>query len=139
MDYLELEATRGDPWLVTIDYVYDGSLPLDGSAIRLQWRLYEGAAGDPLYEIDPVSFTDIAATSEDIALGVARAGDRILRMVIEGDAVPTDLPTGINQPEAGEADKYVWDAVILDALGAVILRFVGGDIIVNKGVTVGGA
>lgn len=131
MDRLDLEATRGDVWAPTIEYSYAGSLPPGDGSWRIQWRLYEGAASI-LLDIGGISFEDGPATADDIAKGFARPGDRIVRLNPR-TIVPMDLPSGLNQPEAGEADRYVWDATYVIA-GAVELRPIGGDIICNKGV-----
>lgn len=140
MERLDLTGSRNEDWRPTIDYAYSGGdLPLDGATIRLQWRLEEGSPGDPLFDIDPVAFEDFPATEEDIAHGVARAGDRILRLYPGvGVAGMQTLPTGLNAPEFGEADRYVWDAVITYA-DDLTDRFIGGYVYVSKGVTLNGA
>lgn len=132
MERLELEATRGDAWQPTIEYSYEGTLP-EGATARLQWRLYEGAPGAPLLDIPSCPFEDGLASAEDIAAGFARRGDRILRLLPDV-TVPDDLPSGQNQPEPGEADRYAWDVAIVVS-GNVVLRPLGGFVIVNKGVT----
>jgi len=136
MDRLDLEASRNETWRPTIDYAYSGGdLPLDGATIRMQWRLYEGADGLPLVDITNVPFSDFAATDEDIAAGAARTGDRILRLapaVVQ--ATLASLPTGLNQPEAGEADRYSWDATITYSDGRIDIPM-GGYVFLNKGVT----
>lgn len=131
MDRLDLEATRGDVWAPTIEYSYAGALP--AGTWRLQWRLYEGAAGAAIVDIAECPFLDIPAPAEDLASGFARPGDRVLRLM-PNIIIPADLPTGRNQPEAGEADRYVWDATCT-VDGKIVLRPIGGDIIVNKGVS----
>lgn len=131
MDRLDMEATRGDVWAPTIEYSYEGSLPPGDGSWWLQWRLYEGAATS-LLSISDIPYDDGPAGAEDIAKGFARPGDRVLRLYPR-TSVPLDIPTGLNQPEAGEADRYVWDATYVVA-GAIELRPIGGDIICNKGV-----
>lgn len=140
MERLDLTASRNETWQPTIDYAYSGgALPLTGASIQMQWRLYEGAPGTPLIDLADVEFEDIAATPEDIALGVAREGDRILRLSpVINQATLAALPTGLNQPEAGDADRYSWDAVITYADDAKD-RFVGGFAYLDQGVTIGGA
>jgi hypothetical protein len=132
---LDLAASRNETWQPTIAYAYAGEpLPLDGASIALQWRLHEGQAGMPLISIS-LAFEDAAATEEDIAQGLARAGDRLLRLF---PAVPVstlrNLPTGINQPEPGEADQFSWDAVVQYSDG-ISERLLGGAIMLGKGVT----
>ncbi|AYO80104.1 hypothetical protein [Sphingobium yanoikuyae] len=132
MDRLDLEATRGDAWRPVIEYAYAGSFPA-GAICRMQWRLYEGHTGTPCLDIPACEYYDDWATAEQIAEGFARPGDRVLKL-LPNITVPPGMPTGLNQPEAGEADRYFWDlAVIVDDV--VLLRPIGGNIFVNKGVT----
>lgn len=132
MDRLDLEATRGDAWQPTIEYAYTGSFPADATC-RMQWRLFEGHNETPCLDIPACEFQDFPATDEDIASGFARPGDRILRLLPDV-IVPPGMPTGLYQPEAGEADRYFWDlAVIVDDV--IVLRPIGGSVIVNKGAT----
>lgn len=136
MERLALTASRNETWQPTIDYAYSGgALPLTGASIQMQWRLYEGAPGAPLIDLTDVEFEDIAATPEDIALGVAREGDRILRLspVVDQPTLAA-LPTGLNQPEPGEADRYTYDVVVSYADG-VKDRIYGGYIYLEQGVT----
>lgn len=130
MEQLDLVATRGTAWQPTIDLAFKGSFPA-GAICRIQWRLYEGHTGTPCLDIPACEYQDIAPTAEDIALGVALPGDRILRLKPDV-IVPPGMPTGLNQPEAGEADRYVWDLmVIVDDV--VLDRPVGGHVFVNYG------
>ncbi|MEO7466914.1 MAG: hypothetical protein ABIV36_07875 [Sphingobium limneticum] len=131
--HLDLCPSRNETWRDTIDLPYlGGALPLTGATIRMQWRHYEGAPGAPLLNIINVPFEDLAPTSEDVARGVP-AEARILRLspVVAQSALEA-MPTGLNQPEPGEADRYVWDAIILYADGATD-RPVQGFIYLNKG------
>lgn len=136
MERLDLTASRNETWQPTIDYAYSGEpLALTGAELAMQWRLYEGAPGLPLIDLANVLFEDIEATEDDIALGVARAGDRILRLfpLIE-QAELSPLPTGLNQPEPGEADRYAYD-VIIAYVDGVTERIYGGNIYLEQGVT----
>lgn len=132
MDRLDLEATRGDAWRPTIEYAYAGSFPA-GATCRIQWRLYEGNEGTPCLDIPACEYYDAPASTQQIAEGFARPGDRVLQL-LPNVIVPTGMPTGLNAPEAGEADRYFWDlAVIVDDV--IVLRPIGGSVLVNKGVT----
>lgn len=136
---LDLTASRNETWQPTIDLVYSGDpLPLTGATIRMQWRLYEGAAGDPLLDFPGVVYQDFPASPDDIARGVANPGQRILRLLPGAPKSALQLlPTGLNQPEPGEADAYVWDAVITYA-DDVEERIVAGIVQVAKGTTIDG-
>lgn len=136
---LDLTASRNETWRPTIDLAYSGDpLPLTGATIKMQWRLYEGAPGAPLLDFGDVPFEDILATAEDVANGVASPGDRILRLLpIMIKSALEALPTGVNQPEIGEADRFAWDAVIHYA-DDVEERIVAGVVDLSKGVTVDG-
>ena len=136
---LDLTASRNESWRPTLDYVYEGDpLPIMDATARMQWRLYEGAAGDPIADID-VPFEDILATMEDVTLGVARAGDRILRFF---PALPLAflqaMPSGLNQPEPGEADRYVFD-IVLTYADATADRLIAGFVFLDKGTTIDAA
>lgn len=136
---LDLTGSRNEDWRPTIELIYAGGdlPPIDH--IRLQWRLYEGAPGDPLFDIEAVAFEDVAVSEDDIASGEAAEGDRILRL-LPGIGLPAmqTLPTGLNQPEPGDADRFVWDAVIFYADDDLNERAIGGFVYVEKGVTLSG-
>lgn len=139
MERLDIsEFARNEPWVPVIELLYSGGDLPPIANIRLQWRLFEGAPGEPLFDLDDVAFQDIPVSSEDIASGSADEGDRILRM-FPGIGVPAmlTLPSGLNQPEPGEADRYVWDAVITYT-DDQSERAVGGYSYVEKGVTLSG-
>ena len=133
---LDLTASRNETWRPTIDYVYGGAaLPLTGATARMQWRLYEGAAGSALIDLVDVPYEDDPATADDIAQGWAREGDRILRLSPTiAVAALAGLPTGLNQPEPGEADRYTWDIVITYSDGLQD-RLLAGFVLLDKGTT----
>lgn len=134
---LDLSAARNETWLPTIDYAYSGgAMALAGATIRMQWRLYEGAPGAPLIDLTPIPFQDIEATLEDIELGAARPGDRILRISpgITQTAL-TALPSGLNNPEPGDADRFVHDLRVTYSDGTTD-TLVAGFVYLNKGVTI---
>lgn len=130
---LDLWASRNETWRATIDLPYTGgALPLTGASISLQWRLYEGAAGSPLVSLVGVAFEDVLANAEDQASGIPD-GVRILRLFpLINQSVLEALPTGRNQPEPGDADRYVWDAIITYSDG-VTDRPVQGFVYLGKG------
>lgn len=132
---LDLTASRNEAWRPTIDYVYTGgALPLDGASIRMQWRLYEGAPGAALITLDDIDFIDTVPNEHDIATGIP-AGARILRLLPVMGAPSIDpLPSGLNNPEPGDADRFVYDAVITYADTATD-RYIAGFVYVAPGVT----
>ncbi|MBR2268334.1 hypothetical protein [Sphingobium sp.] len=131
---LDLTASRNETWRPTIDIPYTGgSLPLLGATIAMQWRLYEGAPGASLIGLPAVPYADFPANEEDIAAGVAGPGYRILRLSpVVNQAVLESLPTGLNQPEPGEADRYVYDVIITYSDGSTD-RPIEGFVYLNKG------
>lgn len=135
---LDLTASRNETWQPTIDYVYGGDpMPLTGATVRMQWRLFEGQEGAALIDLADVAFVDAVATADEIALGYAREGDRTLRFLPEVSAATlAALPSGINEPEPGEADRYTWDIVITYSDGAQD-RLIAGFVLLDKGTTVG--
>lgn len=127
---LDLTGSRNATWAPTIEYAYTGgALPLTGATMRLQWRLYPGASGAALIDLAAVEFTDTAeptTTEPDL---------RVLRLFPEVPVATLQaLPTGLNEPEAGEADAYAWDVVITYA-DAVLERLIAGDVFLDPGVT----
>jgi len=110
-----LAASRNvDPWAPTIDLFYGGGdLPVGGATVRLQVRLYPGAPGTPLLDINNIPFEDAAAPI------AGRLDRRRLRLFPTAPASAlADWPTGQNKPEPGEADRYSYDAIITYAAGA---------------------
>lgn len=134
---LDLTASRNESWLPTINLVYSGgALPLTGAVIKMQWRLYEGAPGAPLVDFGDVIFADGPATDQDVAMGIAASSQRVLRLFpAASPEVLQALPTGVNQPEPGEADRFSWDAVIIYA-DDIEERIVAGVVDLAKGTTI---
>ena len=139
-EQLDLTGARNVTWAPTIEYIYRGGpLPLTGATIRLQVRLYPGAPGDPLINVvspaGGLTFTDLPATDAEIASGDLSAGDRVLRIFpIVARATLQAMPTGLNKPEAGQADAYDWDFVITYA-DAAQDRPAAGEFFLEPGVT----
>jgi hypothetical protein len=129
---LDLSAARNASGPGTIWLYYRGDpLPLTGANAALQVRLYPGAAGDPLIDKPIVSFDDSAAET------TAEPDRRLLRL--RPAFAPADfdgLPSGLNAPEAGEADRYAWDILLTYSDGAVD-RLAYGDFLLAPGVTNG--
>ncbi len=112
---LDLAASRNvDPWAPTIDLFYGGGdLPASGASVRLQVRLYPGAPGEPLLDLDNVPFEDAAAPVP------GRPDRRRLRLLPTAPvSTLADWPTGLNKPEPGEADRYSYDVIMTYAAGA---------------------
>lgn len=129
---LDLSASRNATWNPTIEYVYDGEeLPLTDATIALQWRLYPGAADPALIDLADVEYED----EELVAATDTTDARRVLRVFPEVSAATLDaLPSGLNEPETGEADRFTWDLVITYA-DAVTERLIAGDIYLEPGVT----
>jgi hypothetical protein len=127
---LDMVAARNETWAPTIEYIYDGDeMPLTGATIAIQWRLYPGAAGDPEIDLADVDYED---TSEPTDNAPTR---RVLRINPEiSVATLAALPSGLNEPEAGEADVFSWDAVVTYA-DATTERLIAGEIYLEPGVT----
>ena len=127
---LDLVAARNVPWAPTIDLGYSGgALPLSGASVALQVRLYPGAGGDPLLDLANIEFEDIAAPS------ARDASRRILRLFPNAaKAALTSFPTGLNNPEPGEADRFSYDIVVTYA-DAAADRPAAGYFYLEPGVT----
>jgi len=108
---LDLSASRNVVWAPTIELNYEGGrLPVDGANVRLQVRLYPGAPGNPLASVANIPFLESAAPE-----GLS---GRILSLYPQLPVTTLKaFPTGLNNPEAGEADRYAYDAVITYADG----------------------
>jgi hypothetical protein len=127
---LTLAAARNVPWAPTIEIRYPGAeLPLSGATVKMQVRLYPGADGAALIDLTDITFEDL----EDVS-----AGWRVLRLYPEvAQATLAGLPTGLNQPEAGDADRFFHDIVIEYSDGAVD-RPAAGEFLLEPGVTIDG-
>jgi hypothetical protein len=116
---LDMVAARHETWAPTI---------------AIQWRLYPGADDPPLIDLADVDFEDEELTP---ATETAEAR-RVLRLFPEADpATLAALPSGLNEPEAGEADAFHWDAVVTYA-DATSERLIAGQVFLEPGVTQGG-
>lgn len=127
---LDLAVSRNETWQPTIEYCYvGGPLALLGARIAIQWRLYEAAAGSALIDLPAVEFSDMATPT------AAQPELRTLSLFPTASWPMLEaLPSGLNQPELDEADRFSWDAVIIYADG-VRERIIYGFAYLPKGVT----
>lgn len=125
---MDLAASRNVAWAPTIDLFYPGDpLQLVGAAIAMEVRLYPGATGAPLAEMSAIAFEDLPASEE--------GGQRCLRLLpaIAGEIL-TAFPTGLNQPEPGEADTYSYD-IVLTYVDGLQDKLAIGSFVLEPGVT----
>ncbi len=123
---LTLAAARNVVWHPSIELTYAGAaLPLNGARVDLQVRLYPGQPGPPLLDCP-----DIAHGDDDLG-----NGNRVLRLYpVATKAALAAMPTGLNQPEVGQADQYAFDIVLTYADGLQD-RLAAGDFLLEPGVT----
>lgn len=123
---LTLTAARNVVWHPSIELTYQGAaLPLDGARIDLQVRLYPGQPGAPYLDCP-----DIAHGDDDLG-----NGNRVLRLYpVATKAALAAMPTGLNQPEVGQADQYAFDIVLTYSDGLQD-RLAAGDFLLEPGVT----
>ncbi|MGC4252424.1 MAG: hypothetical protein QM605_13440 [Sphingobium sp.] len=125
---LDLTASRNLAWAPIIDIFYTGDpLPLTGATAAMQIRLYPGATGAALASLSPVPFEDMAPVAPD-----ARRRIRLSPSIAK--AALAAFPTGLNQPEPGEADVYSFDIIITYA-DASQDKLALGSFILEPGVT----
>lgn len=115
----DLIAARNLDFARTMELEYSGEpLALDGASISMQVRLYGRAPGAPLAEHLGIEFSDAPHESE--------AGWRVLSVFPHIDkAVLVAMPTGLNQPEVGEADRYSYEMKLTYADGAQDRLWIG--------------
>ena len=125
---MDLAASRNIAWAPTVDLFYDGpDLPVTGASVRMEIRLYPGAPGSPIHAVAAVPFQDLAPFDED-----PRRRLRLLPGISK--AALTLFPTGLNKPEAGEADAYAYDIIVTYA-DALQDKLALGRFILEPGVT----
>lgn len=125
---LDLRASRNIAWEPTINLFYPGGpLPVSGATIIMEVRLYPGAPGAPLARASGIPFADIPAPPG--------GGKRCLQLtpVIPFSDLQT-FPTGLNNPEPGEADVYSYDIIVSYADGSSD-KLALGQFILEPGVT----
>lgn len=132
----DLAAARNVPWAITLVLLYQGDpLPLTDAQIDMQIRLYPGAPGDPLASCADMDFEDGAASDDELAAEGLSGSWRALRIdAAIAEATLAGFPTGLNQPEAGQADAFVYDVVITYADAAADVPF-AGKFLLEPGVT----
>lgn len=123
---LTLAAACNVVWHPAIELTYQGAeLPIAGARIDLQVRLYPGQPGAPLLDCP-----DIAHADDDLG-----NGNRVLRLYpVATKAALAAMPTGLNQPEVGEADVFAFDIVLTYADGLQD-RLAAGEFLLEPGVT----
>lgn len=107
----DLIAARNVDFAPTIELEYSGDpLPLEGAIISMEVRQYAGQPGIHLAQDASVAFEDDAGATVD--------DPRILQLSprIE-DSVLSGFPTGLNQPEVGEADRFSYEIIVTYADG----------------------
>lgn len=103
---MDLAASRNIAWSPTIDLFYPGDgLPVTGATVNMEVRLYPGAPGAAIHATSPIVFEDMAATDDEPQRRL-----RLYPSIPQADLAA--FPTGLNEPEAGEADGYAYDIII---------------------------
>jgi hypothetical protein len=126
---LTLSAARNVVWHPAIELTYQGAeLPVAGARVDLQVRLYPGQPGPPQLDCPDVAFGDADLGN----------GNRALHLYpVATKAALAAMPTGLNKPEIGEADAYVFDILLTYADGLQD-RLAAGDFLLEPGVTIYG-
>ena len=128
---LDLTASRNVDWAPTIDLFYEGEpLPLTGDiSVSMEIRLYAGAPGTAIGGIPNMGSID----------SLSEPGDPLPRRFRLFPVIPKEnfatFPTGLNQPEPGEADIYSYDLILTYDDGAQD-KLALGRFILEPGVTV---
>lgn len=127
---VDLTASRNvDPWSYTIEFEYSGAELPAITSIDMQVRLYPGAPGDPLLT-PTVTFEDVADPTEE------DPEQRVLRVFAEAPQSEVEaMPSGLNEPDPGEADLFGYDLIITYA-DTVEEKIAFGDWLLEPGVTV---
>ena len=107
----DLLAARNCVFAPTMELDYSGdALPLAGATITLQVRQYAGQPGDPVVQDVSVEFDDVPHYT-DVGLRVLRIFPRIEKAALAA------APSGLNQPEVGEADRLFYEIKLTYADG----------------------
>ncbi|QJR01141.1 hypothetical protein HH800_02355 [Sphingobium yanoikuyae] len=118
----DLFAARNRAFDTVLELDYPGDeLPLTGAIISMQVRLYAGAGGPPIFEQTGITFSDAAIEDEP--------GWR--RLTVEPNFPRSDLeagtvPTGLNKPEVGEADRFEYEITLTYADSVQETLWTGG-------------
>ncbi|MDX5984703.1 hypothetical protein [Sphingomonas echinoides] len=107
----DVVAARNRAFGTTLELDYAGPpLSLEGARISLQVRLYAGAPGAPLAADENVSFVD-GVNPDDPGRRILAISPDIARATLAA------MPTGLNQPEFGEADRFEYEITLTYADG----------------------
>ena len=99
----DLYAARNLDFAPVLELDYEGApLPLTGATASMQVRLYAGAPDAPLAEDADVTFSD-APHETDPALRTLTVEPKIAKAALAA------MPTGLNKPEVGEADRFEYE------------------------------
>jgi hypothetical protein len=127
---LNLTAHRNVPFIPTLSFYYTGgALPLTGATIAMHVRQYGGMPDPPNAASSELGFTDYADATDDQP---TRRRLDVYPSITE--ATLADMPSGLNEPEIGEADRFVYDIVITYEDGVQDL-LAEGNFYVKPGVT----
>ena len=114
----DLYAARNIDFAPVLELDYSGgALPLSGANISIQVRLYAGAP--TLLAGSTAVFSD-AAHATDPALRTLTVEPKIAKAVLDA------LPSGLNKPEVGEADRFDHEIKLTYADGAQDILWAGG-------------
>lgn len=124
----DLRAARNIDFAPTLELEYSGGdLPLSGASFSMQVRLYPGAGGAPLAADADINLWNDAPHGNDPLLRVLT----VIPFVSKGALAV--FPTGLNQPEVGEADRFAYEIKVTYADGLQDSLWIG-NFIVEPGV-----
>ncbi|MEG8219012.1 hypothetical protein OSJ57_00030 [Sphingomonas sp. HH69] len=119
----DLYAARNLDFAPVLELDYSGPpLPVSGTSVSMQVRLYANAPDAPLAQDTSAGLLD-APHSTDPDLRTIT-----VEPVIAKDTLAA-LPTGLNKPEVGEADRYEYEIKLTYADGAQDVLWAGGFIL----------
>jgi hypothetical protein len=115
----DLRAARNMDFAPTLNTYYFGDpLPLDGAAVKLEVRLYPGAAGAPVASDEAVDFADaLVGQAVDPTDGVLK-DQRCLTLNPSIAIATLAAMPGLNTPEAGDDQTFSYEIMLIysDAL-----------------------
>lgn len=104
----DLFAARNRAFDTVLEMDYPGAqLPLAGASVSIQVRLYANAPGSPIFSQTGITFSD-GVSEFDPTLRTLRVEPNIPRAQLEAGTVPT----GLNKPEVGEADRFEYEITL---------------------------
>lgn len=110
----DLRAARNMDFAPTLNTTYWGAaLPLAGAAVKMEVRLYPGAAGAPTASDESVGFVDsLVGQSADPADGVVK-DERLL--VLNPSILKAALAAmpGQNTPETGDSQTFSYEIMLI--------------------------